>query len=145
MASSASGKKVSQIIINCCLSSVLSRIQKTQQSRLKTTPWRSLSSSKQCGISCLQYCYLCRHACQVASVVFDSLQPHGPQPARLLCPWDSPGKNTRMGCHALFQGIFLTQRSNPHLFCLLHQQAGSLPLGSYLILPSLSLDYNLCN
>jgi len=32
---------------------------------------------------------------------------------RLLCPWDSPGKNTRVGCHVLLQGIFLTQRSNP--------------------------------
>ena len=27
-------------------------------------------------------------------------------PARLLCPWDSPGKNTGVGCHFLFQGIF---------------------------------------
>ena len=35
---------------------------------------------------------------------------------KLLCPWDSPGKNTGVGCHALFQGIFLTQGSNPHLF-----------------------------
>ena len=26
-----------------------------------------------------------------------------------LCPWDSPGKNTRVGCHFLLQGIFLTQ------------------------------------
>ena len=39
----------------------------------------------------------------------DSLQPHGPWPARLLCPWDSPGKNTGVGCHFLLQGIFLTQ------------------------------------
>ena len=31
---------------------------------------------------------------------------------RLLCPWDSPGKNTRVGCHSLLQGIFLTQGSN---------------------------------
>ena len=31
----------------------------------------------------------------------DSSQPHGLQPARLLCPWDSPGKNTGVGCHAL--------------------------------------------
>ena len=29
--------------------------------------------------------------------------------ARLLCPWDSPGKNTGVGCHFLLQGIFLTQ------------------------------------
>ena len=30
----------------------------------------------------------------IRSGVSDSLQPHGPQPTRLLCPWDSPGKNT---------------------------------------------------
>ena len=40
----------------------------------------------------------------------------------------SPGKNTGVGCHALLQGIFPTQGSNPHLFCLLHWQAGSSPL-----------------
>ena len=37
------------------------------------------------------------------SVVSDSLQPHGLQPARLLCPGDFPGKNTRVGCHLLLQ------------------------------------------
>ena len=31
-----------------------------------------------------------------------------------------PGKNTGVGCHALFQGIFTTQELNPHLLCLLH-------------------------
>ena len=40
------------------------------------------------------------------------LWPHGLYPTRLLCPWDSPGKNTGVGCHFLLQGIFLTQRSN---------------------------------
>ena len=40
----------------------------------------------------------------------------------------SPGKNTGMSCHALLQGIFLTQGSNPCLLCLLHWQAGPLPL-----------------
>ena len=30
-------------------------------------------------------------------------------PARLLCPWDFPGKNTGVGCHFLLQGVFLTQ------------------------------------
>ena len=34
---------------------------------------------------------------------------------RLLCPWDSPGKNTGVGCHALLQGIFPTQGWNPGL------------------------------
>ena len=45
-------------------------------------------------------------------VVSDSLRPQGLVPARLLCPWDSPGKNTAVGCHALLQGIFPTQGSN---------------------------------
>ena len=49
------------------------------------------------------------------SVVSDSLQPRGLQSARLLCPWDSPGKNTGVGCHALLQGIFPIQGSNPDL------------------------------
>ena len=47
---------------------------------------------------------------------------------RLLCPWDSPGKNTGVGCYAILQRIFLTQGSNLHLSHLLHWQAGSLPL-----------------
>ena len=39
----------------------------------------------------------------------DSLRPHGWQPARLLCPWDSPGKNTGVGCYATLQRTFPTQ------------------------------------
>ena len=45
------------------------------------------------------------------------LCPHGLWPARLLCPWDSPGKNTGVGCHALLQGIFPTQGPNAGLLC----------------------------
>ena len=36
-------------------------------------------------------------------------------PTRFLCPWDSPGKNTGVGCHSLLPGIFPTQGSNPGL------------------------------
>ena len=47
------------------------------------------------------------------SVVSDSFRPHGLQPARLLCPWDSPGNYTGVGGHALSpQGIFPTQGLN---------------------------------
>ena len=53
--------------------------------------------------------------CWVASVVSDSVRPHRRQPARLPRPWDSPGKNTGVGHHALLQGIFPTQGSNPGL------------------------------
>ena len=42
-------------------------------------------------------------ACQVASVVSDSMRPHRWQPTRLCRPWDSPGKNTGVGCHFLLQ------------------------------------------
>ena len=62
------------------------------------------------------------------SVVSDSLWPQGLQPARLLCSWDSPGKNAGVGFHALLQEIFPTQGLNPHLLCLLLWEAGSLPL-----------------
>ena len=57
-----------------------------------------------------------------------TLQPYGLSPARLLCPWDSPDKNTTVGCHALLQGIFPIQGLNPYLLCLLHWQEGSSPL-----------------
>ena len=40
--------------------------------------------------------------------------------ASLLCPWDSPGKNTEVVCCVLLQGIFPTQGSNLHLVKLLH-------------------------
>ena len=58
-----------------------------------------------------------QHAC---SVVSDSLQSHGLWPARLLCPWDFPGKNTGVDCYFLFQATFLTQVWNPRLLGLLN-------------------------
>ena len=70
------------------------------------------------------------------SVVSSSLWPLGSQPARLLCPWDSPGKNTGEGCHFLLQGIFPTEESNPgllHCRQILYQLSykGSLFLSKY--------------
>ena len=66
-------------------------------------------------------------------VVSSSLRSQELSPARLLCPWDFPGKNTGVGCHFLLQGIFPTQGSNPHL---LHWQADSLLL-NHLRIPTL--------
>ena len=57
----------------------------------------------------------------------DSLQLYGLLPARLLCPRDSPGKNTGVGWHALLRGIFPTQGVNLCLLRLLRWRAGSLP------------------
>ena len=47
--------------------------------------------------------YYLPKVCQVASVVSDSVRPQRRQPIRLPCPWDSPGKNTGVGCHFLLQ------------------------------------------
>ena len=66
----------------------------------------------------------CAKSLQSCPTLYDS----GLQSSRLLCPWDSPDKITGVGCHALLQGIFLTQGLNLHFLCLLHWQAGSLPL-----------------
>ena len=45
----------------------------------------------------------CCCCCCVTSVVSDSVRPHRWPPTRLLCPWDSPSKNTGVGCHFLLQ------------------------------------------
>ena len=58
--------------------------------------------------------------CSVIPVVYDSVWPHELYPLGLLCAWGSPGKNTGVDCHALLQGIFPTQGSNPRILCLLH-------------------------
>ena len=62
---------------------------------------------------------LCVHA-QFLSHVWVFAIPYPP-----ICPWDSPGKHTGVGCLFLLQGIFVTQGSNLHL---LHWQADSLSL-----------------
>ena len=46
---------------------------------------------------------MCCCCCWVASVVSNSVWPHRRQPTRLPHPWDSPGKNTGVGCHCLLQ------------------------------------------
>ena len=70
----------------------------------------------------------------------DSSRPHGLQPTRLLCSWDSPGTSTGVGFRALLQRIFLTQGSNPDLphyrrilYCLSHQ-GSPVPTGKPQIL-----------
>ena len=59
----------------------------------------------------------------------DPLRPHGRRgPHGSSVHGDSSDKNTAVGYHALLQGIFPTQGSNPPLLCLLHWQVSSLPL-----------------
>ena len=63
----------------------------------------------------------------IAKLCLTLLQPHRLQLARLLCPWDFPGKNRGVGCDFLLQGIFTNQGLNPFL---LHWQVDSLPLSN---------------
>ena len=58
-----------------------------------------------------------KHESVSHSVVSSSLRPHGLQPSRHLCQWNSLGKNTGVCSHSIIQGFFWTQRSN---WCLLH-------------------------
>ena len=48
----------------------------------------------------------------------DSVQPHRQQPTRLRCPWDSPGKNTGVGCHFLLQCMKVKSKSEVAESCL---------------------------
>ena len=54
---------------------------------------------------------------QVTSVVSDSVRPHRWQPTRLPCPWDSPGKNTGVGCHLLLQCMKVKSESEVAQSC----------------------------
>ena len=58
--------------------------------------------------------------CSVTLAVSDSLWPYVLKSSTLLCPWDSPSKNTGVGCQGKIQAIFLIQKLNLHLLCLLH-------------------------
>ena len=53
--------------------------------------------------------------CHLVSRLYLTLCNFMTEPARLLCPWDFPGKNTGVVCHSLLQGIFPTQGLNPGL------------------------------
>ena len=48
----------------------------------------------------------------------DSVRPHRQQPTRLFHPWDSPGKNTGVGCHFLFQCMKVKSESEVTQSCL---------------------------
>ena len=53
-----------------------------------------------------------------AAVVSDSMRPHRWQPTRLRHPWDSPGKNTGVGCHFLLQCMKVKSDSEVAQSCL---------------------------
>ena len=90
-----------QLWLNCLINSHFPGTGDISLSRKKTMV---CSSRTLHDTSCA-----CVHANSLQSCL--TLCNRGLQPARLLCPWDSPSKNTGVSCHALLQGIFLTQGS----------------------------------
>ena len=59
--------------------------------------------------------YCC--CCSLTSVVSNSVRPHRWQPTRLPCPWDSPGKNTGVGCRFLLQCMKVKSESEVAQLC----------------------------
>ena len=68
-----------------------------------------------CHLMAVGQCCCC--CCLVASVVSDSVRPHRRQPARLPRPWDSPGKNTGVGCHFLLHCMKMKSESEVAQSC----------------------------
>ena len=106
--------------------------------------------------------YVCLYLSMFTSIFFflsffqllsrsSCLQCHRLQPIRLLCPWNSPGKNTGVGSHSFLQEVFLTQGSNlglPNckqiLYHLNHQGSPNINMCAYLYAESLQSCPTLC-
>ena len=99
---------------------------------LKSQTWLSQTSSKDQIHFCQKFLgdfqkelFNFSSCCLVTKSCPTLWDPMDCSPTRLFCPWDFPGKDTRVGCHLLLQGIFPTQGLN---WRLLHWQADSLLL-----------------
>ena len=76
-------------------------------------------------------CNMLSCCCWVTSVVSDSVWPHKWQPTSLPCPWDSPGKNTGVGCHFLLQCMKVKSESEVAQSCpTFHDPMDCSPPGS---------------
>ena len=91
------------------------------------------------GETWILMCTNCTLICCCLANSCPTLRSFWLQPARLLCLWDFPGKNTGVDCHFFPQGIVLTQGSILCLLHVLHWQEDSLTLShqeSPLIIPT---------
>ena len=75
------------------------------------------SKPQVCAWSGVKSLTCCCYCCYFASVVSDSVRPHRRQPTRLPRPWDSPRKNTGVGCHFLLQCMKVKSESEVAQLC----------------------------
>ena len=72
--------------------------------------------------------------------MFDSVQPHGRQPTRLLCPWDFPGKSTEWGAIAfsdlLTKTVYVLVRHTISVFCFI-----DFNITFFLVLPMINQGF----
>ena len=101
--------------IICYSSEIITLIKRSQEKKSAycITPFMYVHMSQ----IRYKYTYCCCCCCQVASVVSDSVRPHGLQPTKFLRPWDSPGKNTGVGCHFLLQCMKVKSESEVTQSC----------------------------
>ena len=83
--------------------------------------WLSISIEKSCGIFCFETSkrsplLLAKEQAAAAAKSLQSVRPHRWQPTRLRCQWDSPGKNTEVGCHFPLQCMKVRSFSHVRLF-----------------------------
>ena len=93
------------------------------QKKENDSKWKKKVRSH-CSLRFNQYMWLiccCRY---VTSVMSDSVRPHRRQPTRLPRPWDSPGKNTGVGCHFLLQCVIVKRESEVAQSCSTQQPRG---------------------
>ena len=90
------------LVVRGCDSTLLCRAHPWLVSEDSTCLWPRQQQCKQQKWHCQKF----RFAYEVTSAKPDCVRAHGLYPARLLRPRDSPGKNTRVGCHALLRGTF---------------------------------------
>ena len=78
------------------------------------------------------------------SVGSNSLWPNGLQPTRLLCSWNSPSKNTGVGCHFLFQSwlLILSKNSYKLASCSREDTANDLPQDTKCLSVRIRTSYN---
>ena len=100
----------------CCISWGRKESDMTQQLNDNNYMYKYIFIIRRCMYTCKSKYHIVES--ESCSVMSDSQQPHGLQPARLLCPWSSPGQKTEVGSHSLLQGICPSQGLNQgHPYC----------------------------